>query len=86
MTSYDAQSFFLINQILVQTVANLIPISSILTDVTYAPQQALYEDDTPTSRILLIERGTANVFSSEDLSLLSSYEIDRKLGKYVLFI
>ena len=73
-----------IHLILLQIISYLILISSISIDVTYAPHQALYKDNIPSSRILLIERGTVNVFSSEDLSLLSTYEIDRKLGTYVL--
>ena len=77
-------SYHIMSQILLQISSYLIPISSISIDVTYASHQAMYKDDIPSSRILLIERGTVNVFSSEDLSLLSSYEIDRKLGTYVL--
>ena len=57
-----------------------------ITDVVYAPLKTLFRDDTSTSRILLIEKGTANVFSDEDLSSLTPHEIDRKLGELVLFI
>ena len=66
--------------------AHLIQILPISIDVTYAPHQVLYKDDIPSSRILLIERGTVNIFSSEDLSLLSPYEIDRKLGEDKLVV
>lgn len=52
-----------------------------ITDVVYAPLKTLFRDDTSTSRILLIEKGTANVFSDEDLSSLTPHEIDRKLGE-----
>ena len=55
-------------------------------DVVYPPGKNLYKQKSLTSRILLIERGLAKIYTSEDLSAFSRDEIDKKFGTFLVSI
>ena len=54
---------------------------------TFVPGESLYHCNDVTTRIYLIEKGSAKVYSPIDMigNGLSKEEIDKKLGKAIIF-